>query len=76
MIPEGWPAPVGEYEVNVQTEFHADPEEDEEGCTHTRNCNHSCIHTRKGYGELFVDGQKVDPLSPFHQVYQSVIEVW
>lgn len=77
MIPEGWPAPEGEYEVNVQTEFHVNTGDDDEGCSHTTtNCKHQCTHPTRNPNDLFVDGRKIDPNSPFLEVYRAVVQAW
>jgi hypothetical protein len=76
MIPSGWPTPEGDYDFNVATEFHANAEEDEEGCSHTSTkCVH-CTHSYKHPNELFVAGRKVELDSPFYQVYSAVVEAW
>jgi len=76
MIPKGLPTPEGEYEFTVETEFHANPEDDDEGCSHTsvRNCTH-CTHSVT-HRELCVGGRQVRPGTPFHNFFSAVVEVW
>lgn len=76
MIPKGLPTPEGEYEINVETEFHADPEDDDEACRHTSTstCAH-CSH-RFENGELSVGGRQVEPGTPFHRFFKAAVEVW
>jgi len=75
MIPKGLPTPEGEYEFSVETEFHADPKEDGNECSHTRVCIH-CSHPRTSAGELSVGAQRVEPGTPFHGFFNAVVEVW
>lgn len=75
MIPKGSPKPEGEYELSVETEFHANPNDDDEGCSHTSQCAH-CRHSTKHDEGLYVGGRKVESGTPFHGFYNAVVEVW
>ena len=77
MIPKGLPTPEGEYEFTVETEFHANPRDDDEGCSHanTTTCMY-CSHSYKSGGELCVDGRRVEPGTPFHSLFSAAVEVW
>lgn len=75
MIPKGLPTPEGEYELSVETEFHADLKDDDQVCSHTRNCTH-CSHPRKKAGELFVGELQVESGTPFHTFLTAVLEAW
>ncbi|KAL3457431.1 hypothetical protein BJX64DRAFT_293110 [Aspergillus heterothallicus] len=76
MIPRGFPTPDGDYELTIETEFHADPKDDDNQCGHTRQCTH-CSQPSKGHGGgLFVGGRQVDPEAPFYSFFNAVVEVW
>lgn len=75
IIPEGCPKPEAEYEFSVETEFHANPNNDGNVFTHTRRCAH-CSHPVKGPEGLYVGERKIEPGTPFHDFYIAVVEVW